>query len=334
MTGTSACAPTRRSSRTSSSAGTGRTRSSGGRVVRTRVGPRRLRAAGWTAPDWRPRRRSSWRRCSPGRMRRRGSRRRCSATGRGTCSCPCSVRATRSGHQSWHVHDPEHPRHDPGVRERIGDPLAQVYERLDRALAEHLALLGADTTCSSPQSRDRTALRRHPPPARDPAAAERLLRGTGPALVAGPRARAARGARCRPPLAPSRSRWSRARCGRARARGGRGSSVTLRRTMSAAISCSSCLRTTSSSEGVRINLRGREREGMVAPGREFDQLCDRLGEDFLTLVNVETGAPVVRSVERTDDALLRVITSMPCPICSSSGITIIRSRRSGRRGSG
>ena len=301
MTGTSACAPTRRSSRTSSSVGTARTRSSeptqgpyaSGRPTTTCCGMDRTGAA--------PRRSSSW----SGMLAGADAKARLSASvlSEGPWDLFLSVfgESHSTGHQSWHVHDPEHPRHDPGLRERIGDPLAQVYERLDRALAEHLALLGADITLLGPlEPRDRTALRRHPPPTRDSAAAERLLSGPGAALVAGPRARR-RVALDAGRLAQRReAAGCAARCDHARARGGRASSVTLRPTMSAAISCSSMSPNNFVVGGVRINLRGREREGRVAPGREFDQLCDRLGEDFLTLVNVDTGAPVVRSVERTD----------------------------------
>ena len=52
--------------------------------------------------------------------------------------------------------------------------------------------------------------------------------------------------------------------------------------------------------GVRINLKGREADGIVQPGREFDELCRRLGEDLLALVNVETGTSVIDRVERSD----------------------------------
>ncbi|MFO1061877.1 MAG: alkaline phosphatase family protein [Dongiaceae bacterium] len=50
------------------------------------------------------------------------------------------------GHQLWHVHDPRHVRHDPAVAAALGDPLARVYERLDAALAELLAVAGSDAT--------------------------------------------------------------------------------------------------------------------------------------------------------------------------------------------
>jgi predicted AlkP superfamily phosphohydrolase/phosphomutase len=52
--------------------------------------------------------------------------------------------------------------------------------------------------------------------------------------------------------------------------------------------------------GVRINQHGREAEGQVRPGGELDELCRRLEEDLLALVNVDTGTTVVNRVERAD----------------------------------
>lgn len=52
---------------------------------------------------------------------------------------------------------------------------------------------------------------------------------------------------------------------------------------------------------LRINLEGREAQGIVAQGGEYEALCEELCESFLRLEEVETGAPVVRAVERTDD---------------------------------
>lgn len=51
---------------------------------------------------------------------------------------------------------------------------------------------------------------------------------------------------------------------------------------------------------VRVNLRGREREGIVAPGAEYDALCREIAEGLRTFVDADTGQPLVRSVERID----------------------------------
>jgi predicted AlkP superfamily phosphohydrolase/phosphomutase len=51
--------------------------------------------------------------------------------------------------------------------------------------------------------------------------------------------------------------------------------------------------------GVRINLVGRERTGIVEPGPEYDALCQRLGRDLPEIVNLDTGQPLVESVVQT-----------------------------------
>jgi hypothetical protein len=50
------------------------------------------------------------------------------------------------GHQQWHLHDRTHQRHDPTLAAELGDPLVNVYRRIDAALGEHLALAGPDAS--------------------------------------------------------------------------------------------------------------------------------------------------------------------------------------------
>lgn len=47
---------------------------------------------------------------------------------------------------------------------------------------------------------------------------------------------------------------------------------------------------------LRINLRGREPEGTVAPGKEYDELLSLIEREFRALVNVDTGRPAVEDV--------------------------------------
>jgi predicted AlkP superfamily phosphohydrolase/phosphomutase len=51
---------------------------------------------------------------------------------------------------------------------------------------------------------------------------------------------------------------------------------------------------------IRINLKGREPHGLVAPGREYDALCDFLIEEIGRLVNPDTGKEAVSRVVRVD----------------------------------
>ncbi|MCP5370441.1 MAG: alkaline phosphatase family protein [Hyphomicrobiales bacterium] len=49
---------------------------------------------------------------------------------------------------------------------------------------------------------------------------------------------------------------------------------------------------------VRVNLRGREPAGVVAPGAEYERLLDELTEEFLAFRDTVHGGPIVDRVER------------------------------------
>ncbi|HKY66671.1 MAG TPA: alkaline phosphatase family protein, partial [Acidimicrobiales bacterium] len=51
------------------------------------------------------------------------------------------------GHQLWHVHQEDHPRHDPAARRILGDPVVEIYKRLDTVVGDHLAQLDGQATC-------------------------------------------------------------------------------------------------------------------------------------------------------------------------------------------
>ena len=53
---------------------------------------------------------------------------------------------------------------------------------------------------------------------------------------------------------------------------------------------------------IRVNLRGREPQGIVAPGEEYGQLLQTLTSSLLELRNAATGARIVRRVIAADDA--------------------------------
>lgn len=52
---------------------------------------------------------------------------------------------------------------------------------------------------------------------------------------------------------------------------------------------------------LRINLRGREKDGIVEPGEDYNQLCSAIINDLKTLVDVDTGQPVIEQVIRSDE---------------------------------
>jgi predicted AlkP superfamily phosphohydrolase/phosphomutase len=49
---------------------------------------------------------------------------------------------------------------------------------------------------------------------------------------------------------------------------------------------------------LRINLRGRERDGIVAPGGEYDALCAELERFFGSLCDASTQQPIVAEIVR------------------------------------
>lgn len=53
--------------------------------------------------------------------------------------------------------------------------------------------------------------------------------------------------------------------------------------------------------GVRVNLMGREPNGIVRPGAEMDSLCEELAQELMEIVDADTGIPMVKSVTRTGD---------------------------------
>jgi len=52
---------------------------------------------------------------------------------------------------------------------------------------------------------------------------------------------------------------------------------------------------------IRINLKGREPQGIVEPGREFDELCERIAGGLSSFRDADTGEPFVEAVCRADD---------------------------------
>lgn len=52
---------------------------------------------------------------------------------------------------------------------------------------------------------------------------------------------------------------------------------------------------------IRINLRGRERQGVVEPGAEYRALVEKLREDLMSFQDLDTGLRVVKEVHFMDD---------------------------------
>lgn len=198
------------------------------------------------------------------------------------------------GHQQWHLHDKRHPRHDPQtVTAMGGDPLAQVYAALDRALG--------DVEAQTPNDALLLVYLSHGMGSHfdgDHLLEEILIRldrhgRTGAGAPAGEGSAAPRGSALRRVAAAvgvpkslrswvGRTFFARPSAAEARAR---------RRFFKEP--------NNTVYGGVRLNLMGREPKGIVPP-EEVDALIAEITEGLLELVNADTGKPVVRGVERCD----------------------------------
>ena len=56
------------------------------------------------------------------------------------------------------------------------------------------------------------------------------------------------------------------------------------------------------SGAIRINLKGREPNGSVKPGAEYESVCREIADAMLELINIDTDRPAVREVVRVRDA--------------------------------
>jgi len=195
------------------------------------------------------------------------------------------------GHQCWHVHDETHPRHDRNVRSDCGDPMLEVYRGLDAALAELLDAVDGNTLC--------VVLASH---GMGPHYDASYLLDTILSKFESSRYPAARGEASRGAATGAlKAVWSRL-------------PETLKKRWAPARRAAKSVGITPNAGrryfqipnndvfgGVRINLKGREPRGKVEPGPDFARICDALTEDLQTLVNQETGRPLVKAVLRTAD---------------------------------
>lgn len=189
------------------------------------------------------------------------------------------------GHECWHFHDSAHPDHDPEYLRQFGDPILDVYQALDRSVGRILELADPDTTTIVFSSHGMgptldgnsmldlvlTRLVEHRTP-RGLTAVDGLNRAWG-AIPAGLRTH----------LSPLRNR--------------------VRKKLHEALVGSTrrdrkcfAISTNAYCGGIRINLVGREPNGRIHPGEEFDRFCADLKKDLLELVDGETGEPAVRAV--------------------------------------
>ncbi len=206
-----------------------------------------------------------------------------------------------AGHQFWHFMDPTHPRHAASAPATLRSAIRDIYQAVDRGLGRLLAGLGDDVRVVVVLSHgmgpyysgahlldailDRLGYSEAPDAAGFPQRDSYAIGGVG-SVVWNLRQLLPRGlrealkARWRRPLDtlwglthPVPTLWKR----------GMRAFVIPSNNMTSAI---------------RINLKGREPYGAVAPGAEYETVCDELAARLLELENPDTGRPAVQWVKR------------------------------------
>ncbi|HEX8665824.1 MAG TPA: alkaline phosphatase family protein [Beijerinckiaceae bacterium] len=204
------------------------------------------------------------------------------------------------GHQQWHLHDPAHPRFDAATTAMLGgDPVVAAYRALDASLGDLLDKAGDDATVlvllshgMGPHN-DGTHL------------LEEILRRLDlfdeeTPLDTSPRALAKRAARTLPAALQRRVTAFAVPAIRRRIAGAEFPPFPEFAEPEERARRRFFLEPNNYVfGGVRLNLAGREPSGCVRPD-EVDAVCRRLTKDLLALVNVDTGGPVIRAVERSD----------------------------------
>lgn len=191
------------------------------------------------------------------------------------------------GHQCWHLHDPNHPLHDEIERD-IGDPILDVFVAIDDAIGRIIECAGEDVFVLFLGSHgmgplyDGTrilddVLRQLEQ--KDQSTGVGLLNFLGRAWAALPSG-------LRNFLRPIRLKL------------GKKIFQSLTAGDRAARTCFT-IPTQDLTAGIRVNLVGRESEGKINPGPEYEAFTNKLIDDLDDLVDGGTGDKAIEKISRT-----------------------------------
>jgi len=214
-----------------------------------------------------------------------------------------------AGHQCWHLHDPAHPNYDRKIVALTGDPIREVYRAIDSAIGRILAHvddntfvfffathrmahnIGANFLLEKILEKLNLLRRRAEPAAlKQQGMMKRVFnvaKGKWHKLPTPIQAT------LKPALLPLYNSAKRLMVGE------KLSHVSSRFDLK---HCK-CFPHENGNliSGIRINLLGREPDGLIKPGDELNDFCQQLSEDLLNIVDMDSGKPMVRGVVRTAD---------------------------------
>ncbi|MEA2410764.1 MAG: hypothetical protein QOC77_1325 [Thermoleophilaceae bacterium] len=202
----------------------------------------------------------------------------------------------QAGHWLWHLADPAHPDYDPNRPSSLRDGLMRIYEATDRAIGDVIDALPPNTTVlivspydmgpsphleeNLPAMLERGGWLVRRPPQRASArvrmlrAGRRVVHATVPAALRPVLGRMARRDRLLEEIAVAEFDWARTRV------------IPVPSDTNAA---------------VKLNLAGREPQGVVQPGAEAERELAELTERLSELRCADTGARVVARIARYEE---------------------------------
>jgi predicted AlkP superfamily phosphohydrolase/phosphomutase len=195
-----------------------------------------------------------------------------------------------AGHQCWHLHDHNHPEYDPEIAHSLGNPMKDIYVAIDAAIGELLQQVSPETTvfifASTGMGPNYTGVH---------VLDEILLRIENPQRSA-----------MRQEVGNTLNSLKRYKFLRQLKKQLWKPIQNLRGKGKQPISQLSnrkCFQVPSSEAfgGIRINLVGREPQGKIQPGQEYEDFCQSLCQDLSELVNHDTGEPLIRNIFRSDE---------------------------------
>lgn len=214
-----------------------------------------------------------------------------------------------AGHQCWHLHDHSSPHFDPAVFAVTGDVMKAVYTAIDEAIGRILSLVDDDTVTIFllghgmghaygayylfPQILLRLGVSQPRPRVEETPAARATKQATDSTLSAVWRAMPQGVKDMLKPLRNTLRGWIDHDPNWERPGGPR--HIDLAKSACFTIDNNHAVST------VRLNLVGREPNGMLHPGAEADAFCEQLARDLLEIRDIDRDIPAFTRVVKTAD---------------------------------
>jgi predicted AlkP superfamily phosphohydrolase/phosphomutase len=212
-----------------------------------------------------------------------------------------------AGHQGWHLHDEHHPNYDRNLAAIIGDPLREVYQAIDTALGEILAQVDESTLVLF-------------------LASHRMASYFGAQFLLPDILISLKVARKLSPQSGSQGDDDKRRLSDYLKWGWRQTPILVKDLVKPFLrplvnlvdksftdpspkifkidpgeSKVFILFNGSPVSGLRLNLKGREPQGLLQPGAESESFCEELARDLMGIVDQDSGRPIVKKVIGTDE---------------------------------